>query len=76
MSAQHTPGHYRRIERAVALDLLHAVYKAEGWKRVEGESMAKRVNAAYVVTADPRRNRYIAVRKCCRATAMAEGRDQ
>jgi hypothetical protein len=52
------------------------VYKAEGWKRVEGESMAKRVNAAYVVTADPRRNRYIAVRKCCRATAMAEGRDQ
>jgi hypothetical protein len=48
------------IERAVALDLIQAVYKAEGWTRREGEGQVARVKQFYTITADPRRNRYIA----------------
>ena len=55
------------IKRAVALDLIQAVYKAEGWKRREGESQVARVKGYYDITADPRANRYIATPKatCC-----------
>jgi len=53
----------RKIERAVAIDLIAAVYKAEGWKRAEGESRVARVKELYVISADPRRNRYIATPK-------------
>ena len=57
----------KKIERAVALDLIQAVYSAEGWKRREGESAVRRVKQYYDITADPRRNRYIATPKasCC-----------
>lgn len=48
------------IERAVADDLIRAVYKAEGWTRSEGESRVERVKQFYIITADARRNRYIA----------------
>lgn len=48
------------IERAVADDLIRAVYKAEGWTRSEGEARVERVKQFYTITADPRRNRYIA----------------
>ena len=71
----HTPGPERRrkvIKRAVAGDLLHAVYKAEGWRRSEGESMVGRVKQYYTITADPRANRYIATPKpsgCCKVGA-------
>ena len=53
----------KKMERAVALDLLHAVYKHHGWKRAEGESMAARVHAIYNVTLDAGRNRYVAIPK-------------
>lgn len=56
------------IKRAVALDLIHAVYRAEGWTRREGESQVKRVKQYYEITADPCANRYIATPKaggCC-----------
>jgi hypothetical protein len=55
------------IKRAIALDLIHAVYKAEGWTRREGESAVRRVKQYYEITADPRANRYIATPKatCC-----------
>lgn len=55
------------IKRSVALDLIQAVYKAEGWTRREGESQTKRVKQYYTITADPRANRYIATPKasCC-----------
>jgi hypothetical protein len=57
----------KQIKRAVAIDLIHAVYKAEGWKRREGESAVARVKQYYDITADPRINRYIATPKatCC-----------
>ncbi len=48
------------IKRAVALDLIHAVYKAEGWSFREGEGRIARVKEFYEITADPRANRYIA----------------
>ncbi len=53
----------RRIERAVADDLIRAIYKAEGWTVAEGERRVARCNEVYTITADARRNRYIAVRK-------------
>lgn len=59
----HEPVAPKKIERAVALDLLHAVYKHHGWKRAEGESMTARVHAVYDVTLDARRNRYLATPK-------------
>jgi len=35
----------KKMARAVALDLMHAVYAHHGWKLSEGESMTARVNA-------------------------------
>jgi hypothetical protein len=58
-----------KIERAVALDLIQAVYKAEGWVRREGESQVARVKDLYTITADPRRNRYVATPKGCEAVS-------
>jgi hypothetical protein len=59
------------LKRAVALDLIQAVYKAEGWTRREGESQVARVKQYYDITADPRGNRYIATPKaqCCEMAA-------
>lgn len=53
----------RVIKRAVAIELIDAVYKAEGWRRAEGESRVARVKALYDLTADARANRYIATPK-------------
>ena len=55
----------RTIRRATPVELLWAIYSAEGWKRAEGESMTRRCNEAYVITADARANRYVATRKAC-----------
>jgi hypothetical protein len=55
----------RIIKRSSPAELMDAIYRAEGWRRAEGESRTKRVNAAYVVTVDARANRYIATRKEC-----------
>jgi hypothetical protein len=52
-----------RIERATPLVLLQAIYRHHGWKRAEGESMVDRVNAMYVITAEPHRNRFLATPK-------------
>lgn len=54
----------RTIKRAVALHLIAAIYKAEGWKPTLGERRVARCNALYDITADPRTSRYIAKRKC------------
>ncbi len=53
----------KKMERAVALDLLHSVYKHHGWKRSEGESMTARVHAMYDVKLDAGRNRFVATPK-------------
>lgn len=55
-----------RIERAIADDLIRAIYQREGWAagdRADFGSRSARCNALYDITADPRRNRYVAVRK-------------
>ena len=54
----------RVIKRAVADDLIRAIYKAEGWRFVEGEARVARCNELYAITADARANRYVATRKC------------
>ena len=51
------------IKRAIAIDLIEAVFHAEGWKHREGESRVARVKELYIITADPRINRYIATPK-------------
>jgi hypothetical protein len=64
-----------RIERSIPDDLLTAIYKREGWTprdRAGFNSRSARCNELYEITADPRRNRYIAVRKCCSATPTPE----
>lgn len=51
------------IERAVADDLIAAIYKAEGWMpgdKAGFETRTARCSALYEITADPRRNRYVA----------------
>lgn len=51
------------IERAVADDLIAAIYKAEGWTpgdKAGFETRTARCSALYEITADPRRNRYVA----------------
>ena len=57
----------RRIFQArVADDLIRAIYDAEGWQRHDRggfRSCSARCNAFYAITADPRRNRYVAIRK-------------
>ncbi|MCI1050020.1 hypothetical protein MOQ50_11050 [Stenotrophomonas maltophilia] len=53
----------KKMARAVALDLMHAVYEHHGWKRAEGESMTARVHALYDVTLDASRNRFVATPK-------------
>lgn len=58
-------GKRKKIERVIALDLIAAIYKVEGWKRVEGERQVARVKQFYNITADPRRNRYIATPISC-----------
>lgn len=55
-----------RIERAIADDLIRAIYAAEGWQRGDKagfQTVSARCNSLYEITADPRRNRYIAKRK-------------
>ncbi|MGY6251685.1 hypothetical protein ACXIUS_29870 [Bosea thiooxidans] len=42
------------------IELLAAIYEAEGWKRAEGESRAKRAQEIYAITSEPQRNRYVA----------------
>lgn len=74
----HTPGpKCVRIERAIADDLIDAIYRREGWvkrDRAGFTSRSARCGELYEITADPRRNRYVAVRKCAdAAVAKAKG---
>lgn len=58
----------RVIERAVPDDLIRAIYAAEGWARGDRagfQSRSARCASIYDITADPRRNRYVAARKVC-----------
>lgn len=51
------------VERAVADDLITAIYEAEGWQpkdKGEFSSRSARAQSLYQITVDPRRNRYIA----------------
>lgn len=61
----------KKMARAVALDLMHAVYEHHGWKRAEGESMTARVHALYDVTMDAGRNRFVATPKPAAPPAQA-----
>jgi len=60
----------KKMARAVALDLMHAVYEHHGWNRAEGESMTARVHALYDVTLDAGRNRFVATPKPAASTAQ------
>lgn len=52
------------IKRRIAYDLIVAVYKAEGWwPPREGERRVERVKTLYTLTADLRKNVYIATPK-------------
>ncbi|MBK0011100.1 hypothetical protein [Stenotrophomonas sp. S41] len=53
----------KKMARAVALDLMHAVYEHHGWKRAEGESMTARVHGLYDLVLDAGRNRFVATPK-------------
>ncbi|WP_414498627.1 hypothetical protein [Stenotrophomonas maltophilia] len=61
----------KKMARAVALDLMQAVYEHHGWKRAEGESMTARVHAIYDVTLDAGRNRFVATPKPAAPPAQA-----
>lgn len=61
----------KKMARAVALDLMHAVYEHHGWKRAEGESMTARVNSLYDVTLEAGRNRFVATPKPAAPPAQA-----
>lgn len=55
-----------KIQRAIADDLIRAIYVREGWTpfdRAGFNSRSARCNTLYTITADVRRNRYVAVRK-------------
>lgn len=52
------PAKLRPISRTTMVELLAAVYERHGWRRVEGESRAQRVQALYEITADTGKNRY------------------
>lgn len=56
-------GARKSIERAVADDLIAAIYKVEGWApkdRAGFTSRVARCSSLYAITADARRNRYVA----------------
>jgi hypothetical protein len=54
----------RNVFRAKTLaDLMDAIYRHEGWRRQEGDSRAKRVNAAFEVSTDHRRSDFVARRR-------------
>lgn len=62
----------RVIKRKIADDLIRAIYKAEGWTRHDKagfNSCSARCSLLYVITADPRSNKYI-------ATPKAAGEDE
>lgn len=53
----------RIIERAIADDLIRAIYKAQGWTpgdKAGFNSRTARCSSVYSITADARRNRYVA----------------
>lgn len=53
------------IRKRTPIELLAAIYAAEGWVRKEGESKVRRAKTAYDITVDKRVGRYIATRKVC-----------
>jgi hypothetical protein len=54
----------RRVLKApIASDLLDKIYKAEGWKRAEGEVRVRRANAVYLIVRDNKQALYVATPK-------------
>lgn len=51
------------IKAAIPADLINAIYKAEGWTKVEGEVRIRRANMAYVIHRDNRAGVYVATPK-------------
>ena len=43
-------------------DLRHKIYKREGWTHTFGESQAKRIKSAYIITMDIKKNHWKAVK--------------
>ncbi len=54
-------------------DLIDKVYKVQGWKKVEGESRARRVNELYDITKNDRRNRYEATQRLPATASVFKG---
>jgi len=44
------------------VDLKKKIYKHEGWTRTSGESEAKRIKSAYIITMDVKKNHWKAVK--------------
>jgi hypothetical protein len=68
----------RPIKRAIPEDLILAIYKAEGWRlgdRAGFNSRSARCNQLYDITADPRHNRYVALRKTPTTEQRPEGKE-
>lgn len=56
----------KSIRRQIASDLIGAIYTAEGWQphdRAGFNTCVARCNWLYVITADPKSNRFIATRR-------------
>lgn len=56
-------GQRKTIERAIADDLLDAIYEAEGWMKRDKAGFptrSARCASLYRITCDARRNRYVA----------------
>lgn len=54
---------HKVIRRRTPIELMEAVYAAEGWERAEGESRTARVRELYDLTVDHRTDFYVATPK-------------
>ena len=50
------------ITAKTMVDLKKKIYKHEGWTRTSGESEAKRIKSAYIITVDVKKNHWKAVK--------------
>ena len=50
------------ITAKTMVDLKKKIYKCEGWTRAFGESEAKRIKSAYIITMDIKKNHWKAVK--------------
>lgn len=53
----------KRITAKTIVELKAKVYEAQGWVRVEGESMMHRIQNLYTVRIDQKKNKFVAIPK-------------